>query len=198
MNSKTKNVLFTILLVVDIILLLAFGISKTLTTETNLTIINERFLETARTNYILKTISKNSLVTFVCVTIFIVGILKRDTEAEMEESKWKVISIFIIVGVIGLLFLINMINELIPAVLNESVVEAGVIEEKDYRYSKGLESYYLIINDNKIQVSEKEYNRAHQGDIYYVICCGDKVIKVCDPEKYTNIINPEIIPEPEE
>ena len=194
MSSETKKTLSVILLILDIAFLLAVIIAEVMSYDITSTTIDSSFLESAKELYILSTIRKNYLVAFIVTTIAFLGVLFQ--KAYIGKSESKLILIIGMAFIIVPVMIVKTTIELIPALSNEPVLRTTVIAETDSDYSRrGGWSYYLIIEDQKISVTESEYKSAKKGDPYYIICCGDKIIETCNPKKYTDAEKPEFLTE---
>lgn len=189
MNPKIQKILSIVLLILDITFLLAVIIAEVMSYDITSTTIESSFLESAKELYILSTIRKNYLVAFIVTTIAFLGVLFQKAYIGKSESK-----LILIIGMAFIMVPVMIVKttiELIPALSNEPVLRTTVITETDSDYSRrGGWSYYLIIEDQKISVTESEYKSAKKGDPYYIICCGDKIIETCNPQKYTDTTTP--------
>lgn len=194
MSSKTKTALFVVLLILDVLFLLALIITEIMSYEITSTVIDSSFLKSAKELYILSTISKCSLVCCLAITVAFLCVLFQKTR--FEEPEWKLILLAVMAFVVALIMVVKAIVDLVPALSNEPVLRTSVITETDSDYSRrGGWSYYLIIEDQKISVTEAEYKSTKKGDFYYIICCGDKIIETCNPKKYTDAEKPEFLTE---
>lgn len=194
MSPKIQKILSIVLLILDIAFLFALIISEVMSYDITSTTIDSSFLESTKELYILSTIRRNSLVALIVTTIAFLGVLFQ--KAYIGKSESKLILIIGMAFIIVPVMIVKTTIELIPAVSNEPVLRKSVITETDSDYSRrGGWSYYLIIEDQKISVTELEYKSAKKGDPYYIICCGDKIIETCNPKKYTDAEKPEFLTE---
>jgi len=194
MSPKIQKILSIVLLILDIAFLLAVIIAEVMSYDMTSTTIDSSFLESAKELYILSTIRKNYLVAFIVTTIAFLGVLFQ--KAYIGKSESKLILIIGMAFIIVPVMIVKTTIELMPALSNEPVLRTTVITETDSDYSRrGGWSYYLIIEDQKISVTELEYKSAKKGDPYYIICCGDKIIETCNPKKYTDAEKPEVLTE---
>ena len=194
MSPKIQKILSIVLLILDIAFLLAVIIAEVMSYDMTSTTIDSSFLESAKELYILSTIRKNSLVAFIVTTIAFLGVLFQ--KAYIGKSESKLILLIVMAFLMVPVMIVKTTIELIPALSNEPVLRTTVITETDSDYSRrGGWSYYLIIEDQKISVTELEYKSAKKGDFYYIICCGDKIIETCNPKKYTDAEKPEFLTE---
>lgn len=194
MSPKIQKILSIVLLILDIAFLLAVIIAEVMSYDMTSTTIDSSFLESAKELYILSTIRKNYLVAFIVTTIAFLGVLFQ--KAYIGKSESKLILIIGMAFIIVPVMIVKTTIELMPALSNEPVLRTSVITETDSDYRRrGGWSYYLIIEDQKISVTESEYKSAKKGDPYYIICCGDKIIETCNPKKYTDAEKPEFLTE---
>ena len=194
MSPKIQKILSIVLLILDIAFLLAVIIAEVMSYDMTSTTIDSSFLESAKELYILSTIRKNYLVAFIVTTIAFLGVLFQ--KAYIGKSESKLILIIGMAFIIVPVMIVKTTIELMPAISNEPILRTSVITKTDSRYNRRSgHHYYLIIEDQKISVKEDEYKSTKKGDLYYIICCGDKIIETCNPKKYTDATSPEIMPD---
>ena len=196
MSSKTKTALFVVLLILDVLFLLALIITEIMSYEITSTVIDSSFLKSAKELYILSTIRGYSLVSCIAITVAFLCVMFQKTR--FEEPEWKLILLAVMAFVVALIMVVKAIVDLVPAVSNEPVLRMSVITQTDSDYSRRSGwSYYLIIEGQKITVTEEEYKSTKKGDPYYIICYGDKIIETCNPKKYTCTTDSGLLTEPE-
>ena len=186
MSLKAKKILTVVLLILDVLLLLTLIIVNVMSYDMPSTTIDRTFLESAKELYILSTIHKCSLISFIAVTLAFLCVLFPKTFDGADLPEWTLILMVVIAFVAVLVMIVKAITDITPAISNEPVVRTSVVSETYSRHRrKTHRDYYVVIEGQTISVTEEEYKSVLKGDMYYIICCGDKIIKTCNPEKYT-------------
>lgn len=194
MSPKIQKILSIVLLILDIAFLLTVIIAEVMSYDMTSTTIDSSFLESAKELYILSTIRKNAFVAFIVATVAFLGVLFQKSHDGRPE--WKLVLLVVMAFIMIPVMIVKNTVELMPAISNEPILRTSVITKTDSRYNRRIgHHYYLIIEDQKISVTESEYKSTKKGDFYYIICCGDKIIETCNPQKYTDATNPEIMPD---
>ncbi len=182
MSEKVRRTVLVILLILDVIMLFAWIISSALEAPALGSVIDELYLKNVRYERILHYVSGYGMFVFLFMTIATVVF----AVAERLENVKKAYATAGVMCLTGIVMLVMMLSKCLPAMTTEALVIKGSVTDTRYRYHKGNHSYYLEFGAyGEIGVPEIEYRGTDIGDEYYLICCGDLMIKACHPALYT-------------
>lgn len=182
MSEKVRNICLITLVIIDVITLFSFLIAGALDAPAVGNVIDELFLKNIRYERILHYVNHFCLIAFLFLAAATV-VLFISKQVQLAVKAYIAVGAMCLMG-FALLFV--MASKCLPVMMNEAHVVTAAITDSRYYYHKGSHSYYLEFGEyGEIGVTELEYDETDIGDTYYLICCGDEMIKACHPSLYT-------------
>ena len=191
-SRKWRKILFRILLIAAIAVFALWLVCLLFEPDITGTVLNERLISAIRMDYIRSSVSVGAVYVwmFLGVVALVIHMSNITTEEDKKFSNAMLVSTFIFTGLAVLMSALS-VPDIIPALIYEPVVETVAVADKDSEFGGGTAfsrrtRYYLYFEDgNRRAVSHDVYNETEPGERFYLILCGDQVIRALDASDYS-------------
>ena len=189
---KGRKILFRILLITAIAVFALWLICLLFEPDITGTVLNERLIGAIRMDYIRSSVSVGAVYIwlFLGAAALVLHMSNITTEEDKKFSNAMLVCTFIFTGLAVLMSALS-VPDIIPALIYEPEVETVAVADKDSEFGGGTAfsrrtCYYLYFEDgNRRAVSHDVYNETEPGERFYLILCGDQVIRALDASDYS-------------
>ena len=191
-SRKGRKIVFRILLIAAIAVFALWLVCLLFKPDITGTVLNERLLGAIRMDYIRSCVSVGAVYVwmFLGVAALVLHMSNITTEEDKKFSNAMLVCTFIFTGLAVLMSVLS-VPDIIPALIHEPEVETVAVTDKDSEFGGGTvfsrrTHYYLYFDDgNRRAVSYDVYNETEPGERFYLILCGDQVIRALDASDYS-------------
>ena len=183
MDSNKKYILLYVSVITGIVSLVAWIILSSTSPILVGTTLNEQFLSTLRTHFILSRLGSGFLYLFIFSAGAAFAFFLR-----IAIDRPQLVIAGIAIFVIGIAVSCVLSSHVVAPMFNDPEVATVTVVKKDldYRGSKVKRWHYFLYfsNGSELAVAEDKYKRTNVGDVHYVVMCGSDPIASYSASEY--------------